>query len=121
MKVIVIGMNPAARCPSKRIVKNSTFDRLNKWMSAARVKHYSFLNCFDEVCAVPKPSMIDSERFQFIDDAYTVLALGGFASAALNRLNIAHHRLPHPSPRNRLFNDVDYEKLVIKQLKAYLK
>lgn len=121
MKVIVIGMNPAARSPSKKIAKNSTFDKLFHWMDAAKIQYFSFMNCFDEVCDSPKPSMVDSDRFKFIDDDYIVLALGGFVSATLNRLNVEHYRLPHPSPRNRLFNDVCYEKLVIKQLKAYLK
>jgi len=119
MRILVVGMNPAAG-KSGRIAKNSTFDKLHRWMDEVTVKHFSFINCFDEICAAPKLNMVDFERLSSVSNDYKVLALGGFASAALNRLKIEHHRLPHPSPRNRLFNDKNFEKIVIKQLKEFL-
>lgn len=121
MRIIVIGMNPSNKPTVLEVGKNSTFDKLNNWMTEAGVKHFSFMNCFDEQCDTPKMSMVDQSRFYWVDDDYRVLALGSFASSVLNRVGIQHHKLPHPSPRNRLFNDKKYEKIVIKQLKGYLK
>ncbi len=121
MKVLVVGMNPGKTKTFTKIPKNSTFDKLNRWMDDAGVKHYSFMNTFDDIADVPKMSMVDWDRLKHINNEYTVLALGAFASSVLHKVNIAHHKLPHPSPRNRAFNDKNYEKTVVKQLKNYIR
>ena len=121
VKIVVIGMNPGANPLTKKPRKNSTFYKLNNWMDAIGVNHYSFMNTFDEPGAVPRKEKVDVTRFSYIDDGYTVLALGLFVSTTLNRLGIDHYRLPHPSPRNHLFNDKEYEKNVVKELKEHLK
>lgn len=89
-------------------------------MDEANVKHYSFMNTFDEVSLAPRKSKVDVGRFSYVHEDYKVFALGGFVSTTLNRLGIEHYRLPHPSPRNHLFNDPNYENEVINQLKEII-
>lgn len=120
MKIIVIGMNPSATPPSSKIRKNSTFDKLNRWMDEAGVKHYSFMNTFDEVSNEPRKSKVDFARFECIHSDYKVVALGSFVSETLNRRGIGHFKLPHPSPRNHLLNDMGYEKTVVQLLKEFV-
>lgn len=36
---------------------------------------------------------------------HTFIALGSAASEELDKLNISHFKLPHPSPKNRKLND----------------
>lgn len=121
MKVLIVGMNPSSRPTELKLRKNSTFDRINRWMDSVGVKHYSFFNTFDDVSDEPKTSKVDWAKFDCIDEGYTVLALGAFVSTVLNKAGIKHFKLPHPSPRNRLFNDKDFEKEMIKQLKKELR
>jgi len=113
-KILVVGMNPSSR---RRVYRNSTFDRLHRWFDAAGIRHYSFMNTFDEVDLNPRISKVDSDRFKDIDDSYVVLALGTFVSSVLKKFGVDHHSLPHPSPRNHKFNDPNTETDVIKRLK----
>ena len=100
--------------------KNHTFDRLHKWFSSAGVNHFSFVNCSDKVGSI-KYSDVDYATLEECLKYHTkVFALGSFASTVLQRLNKTHIKLPHPSPRNRKFNDPKYEPLVMEQLKEYM-
>lgn len=49
-----------------------------------------------------------------------VIALGGFASQVLHKLGVEHFKLPHPSGRNRLLNDRNYEAEQLKLCREYL-
>ena len=115
-------MNPSSY-PSPidgKLKKNHTFDRLNKWFSFAGVNHFSFVNCSDKVGEI-KYFDVDYPTLEGCLKYHTkVFALGGFASTVLKRLNKTHIMLPHPSPRNRKFNDPKYEPLVMEQLKEYM-
>lgn len=100
--------------------KNHTFDRLHKWFSYAGVNHFSFVNCTDKVGNV-KFSDVDYDTLNVCLNYHTdVFALGSFASTVLRRLNKTHIKLPHPSPRNRMFNDPTFEPMIMKQLKEYV-
>ena len=46
----------------------------------------------------------------------TIIALGGFVSSVLKRMNIDHITMPHPSPLNRNLNDKDYERAMLKDM-----
>lgn len=120
MKVLIVGMNPAPSNPTNKARRNSTHDRLNAWMTAANVQHYSFFNTFDAPKNNPRVCDIESSRFKYIDDDYVVFALGNFVSVALTNANIEHVKLPHPSPRNRMFNDPNFEQTVIDTVKRRL-
>ncbi len=90
-------------------------------MSECGVKHFSFVNSFDYEKSSPEAKDADLEKLRVCSTGYTkVLALGGFASSALNKLKIRHERLPHPSPRNRQFNDPSFERAVVRRISEYL-
>ena len=120
MKVLVVGMCPSNK-PTLGNKQNATFKKLEKWMDALDVKHFSFINTFDYT-ATPTLSKVDYKRLSTATKEYdNILALGGFVSLALERIGVDHFKMPHPSPLNRLLNDKKYEKQVLKHCKEYLK
>jgi hypothetical protein len=119
--MIVVGMNPSNRSTGNKVHKNSTFDRLDKWADALGVQHFSFINLFDYAKDTPTIKDVDFQSLQVTKQYDKVIALGGLASTALNKIDVPHFKLPHPSPRNRLLNDKAFEKRILKQCKDYLK
>lgn len=121
-KLLVVGMNPSnTPALAGRVNKNSTFDRLHKWMDALGVHHFSFCNTFDYPKNNPKRSDVDFNTLALACSEYDrVVCLGGFASVALNSIGVRHFRLPHPSPRNRVLNDKAVEAQELKLCKEYL-
>lgn len=82
------------------------------------VRHWSFINATDsDVASIDN---VDWGVLELARPYRRVLALGNFASAALDRLSIAHFQLPHPSPLNRKLNDPSYEKTVLRECYNYL-
>ena len=117
--VIIVGMCPSNK-PTLGYKRNATFNRLEAWMDELGIKHFSFINVFGEPHA-PTLSKVKGKPLVEATKGYkNVIALGGFVSQALNRLNVEHFQLPHPSPLNRLLNDKEYEKQVLEQCKDYL-
>ena len=119
-KILVIGMNPSTK-PTLKGKPNATFRKLEEWMNKCGVHYFSFCNTFDTPCEA-KYDKVDKWRLiELSTHCDKVIALGGFVSTTLNKLGIDHFKMPHPSPRNRLLNDKDYEKSMIKQCRKYLK
>ena len=117
IKLLVVGMNPSN---TQKLVKpkNSTFDRLHKWFAFAGVERFSFVNTTQKLGEVT-PKDVDYDTLKTCINGYrNVFALGGFASDALKRIGVDHYVLPHPSPRNRSFNDPTYEPKVMSELKT---
>lgn len=116
-KILVIGMNPANK---PKIRTSPTFKRLENWMDQIGVQYFSFCNTYDEQ-AEAKLSNVNFDRMSILAKDYDkIIALGGFASASLDKIKVAHFKMPHPSPRNRLLNDKAFEKRVIKECKEYV-
>jgi hypothetical protein len=82
------------------------------------VQHWSFINATQ--ADVASTDNIEWDVLELARPYHRVLALGNFASAALEQLSIPHFRLPHPSPLNRKLNDPQYEKAVIRECYNYL-
>lgn len=119
VRVIVVGMNPSHKpiLPGKQ---NPTLRNLEKWMNTLEVRHYSFINTFD----FPGKAKMTNVNFISLIEACSgyskVLALGNFASDALDKIGIDHFLLPHPSPLNRQLNDKKFEKQILSKCKDYL-
>ncbi len=116
MPVIVVGINPN----NKEHHKNSTVKKLQYWMDVMGITEYDFTNCIPTIGEYKK-DMIDYNRLKENVNGYNkVLALGGFVSDALKKIKVQHHKLPHPSPRNRMLNDHLYEINELKECRSYL-
>ena len=98
-RTFIIGMNPSAQ---ERVFKNSALDRLGWWCKELGLEEYYFLNC-SRVPGVFNKKTVDtdvlSEEIGYDD---CVIALGQIPHDILNGLKIKNHKMPHPSPRNRL-------------------
>lgn len=117
-KVLVIGMNPSGRDLKHK--KGPTLSKLESWMNSLAVEHFSFINCAD-VPGKINTSDIDYNRLCTLTSQYSkILALGALVSNTLNTINVAHFKLPHPSPLNRLLNDKTFEKKTLSDCKDYL-
>lgn len=120
IKVIVVGMNPSVLPNGPVLRKNYTIDRLYKWMSHVRINCFSFTNCVHDTGEVSLKD-VDYDLLRGCIQGYDrVIALGGFASSALKKLNINHFKLPHPSPRNRALNDKSYEIKMLELCDNYI-
>ena len=119
MKVLVVGMNPGPK--HKDPEKSKSLRKLYEWMDQVGVERFSFCNTFDEVGAASM-SKVDLKRMCTLTSGYDkIIALGGFVSTVLNKIEVEHFKLPHPSPLNRLLNDKQFEREIIKQCERYLK
>jgi len=119
MKVLVVGMNPSTK-PTLKNKRNATFSKLEQWMTQCEIKYFSFVNTFDDPSEA-RTSKIDYKRLCTLSKDYDkIIALGGFVSTALDKANISHFKMPHPSPLNRLLNDKAFEKTIVKHCKDYI-
>lgn len=119
MNLLIVGQNPGNN-PKAFKYKNHTIDRLNQWADHLGVKHYGFVNCVSK----RGDCKVKDADFDLIQECVTpstkVIALGSFAGACLDRINISYFRLPHPSPRNRQMNDKEYVQNVLNACKEYI-
>jgi len=115
--MIVVGINPS-NGPAHQ--QSPTIKRLNQWMDHLGIRYYAFTNVIHETGPYNQ-SMVDKETLLcYINGYKRVIALGNFVSQTLNRLGIEHFVMPHPSPLNRLLNDIEYEEMKLKECKRYM-
>ena len=120
-KVLVIGHSPGKTPINKRKNGSPTLNRLNRWLDACNVDIYSFSNLCASHKEFLKSSDIDGILIQKITKNYQkVIGLGGFVAQYLTKLGIKHYAAPHPSPRNRKFNDKTFEPMIVNEIKEYL-
>ena len=87
-------------------------------MDHLKIQRYSFINSSQ----VKNPTLADLDLNTLVltRDYDKVIALGGFASRALNYLSVRHFMLPHPSPLNRKLNDPKFECAALEKCYNYL-
>ena len=120
-KVLVIGHSPGKTAINKRKNGSPTLNRLNRWLDACEVDIYSFTNLCAHHKEFLKMADIDGIFIQKITKNYNkIITLGGFVSQYVTKMGIPHFAAPHPSPRNRKFNDKSYEPTVVNGIKEYL-
>ena len=116
-KILIIASNPSK---SSRGRKSSTFNNLCNWIN---IPIFSFTNvsCINTPNNRPlKKSEYQLKRLCTECQNYDkILALGNTASDALNRLNIDHFKLPHPSGLNRKLNDKEYLTRILNDANLY--
>lgn len=111
MKVIVLGL-----VPSKRNGRNSpSIQTLNNWMIRVGIKYF----CFDNICDSEEGRSRNEYRLPEIDNC-KVIALGNEVSNYLWVKGVKHFLLPHPSPRNRKLNDVNFVHSQLHNCKTFL-
>lgn len=114
-KILIVGQNPSrVNTPKCR-----THIKLTEWRKQWNVDKFKFINCSDELGE--SGYTINYERLSRLGrKADKVVALGSVASKSLNKVHVAHFKMPHPSPRNRQLNDKSYELKMVDECKAYL-
>lgn len=114
MRVLVVGMNPSKKANSQAL------KRLREWTSYIGVEKFSFVNAVSTPGPVSK-NMIDKSTLMEYTSTYDkVIALGNFASEALDSLSVSHYKLPHPSGLNRMINDRELVLDRLEECRKYL-
>mgnify|MGYP002876634906 FL=1 len=115
-KPLILGINPSPTA----FRRNHSLHRLAHWMTALGYDTYCFSNIIPyEGKYTHKDVDIDFVR-ESIEGHDTILALGGFVSSVLKRMDIDHITMPHPSPLNRKLNDKQYEKNMLMNVRKIL-
>ena len=118
--ILVIGHSPSSKeyCPKKG---NPSINRLNRWLDACGVDIYSFTNLCAHHSESIKAADIDETLIKECVKPYNkVIALGNEVAHYFKKKGIDCFHAPHPSPRNRKFNDKSYESTVINGLQKYI-
>lgn len=113
MRVIFVGLNPAR--PGRTL--SQALRRLYRWADSLGIGYFSFTNAYY--------GSLDEPDLQFLRDCLAgydrVIALGNVASSSLHKIGIEHFKMPHPSGRNRLLNDREYELAMIERCREYIR
>jgi len=118
-RVLVLGMSPAK---NNRPFKNCSLNRLSKWMKIIGQGEWSFHNVIPDVHGSANICDVDPQAlYDAVNGKERVIALGTFVSSVCSKYGIEHHRIHHPSPRNRSLNDPGVERKMLSTLKEYLK
>ena len=118
--ILVVGHSPSSKeyCPKKG---NPSINRLNRWLDACGVDIYSFTNLCAHHSESIKVADIDETLIKECVKPYNkVIALGNEVAHYFKKKGIDCFHAPHPSPRNRKFNDKSYESTVINSLQKYI-
>jgi hypothetical protein len=116
--IIVLGLSPSSRT---KAFKNGTFARLLTWCQAVDLKEWDFHNIIPNKINVVDIKEVDVEALlECTKDRKKIIALGGIVSRVCTKYKIPHHKLDHPSPRNRNLNSKEYELAMLEELRKYL-
>lgn len=115
-KVLFIGLNPT----KAKYRKGCAWYRLHDWIEDMGIDIFAFTNLsFDPWW----DGKMNDDLYQIVSksvEGHKVVALGGKVSKVLNRLNVDHFMLPHPSPLNRQINDTVYISDQLKKCLEYI-
>jgi uracil-DNA glycosylase len=114
---LIIGLSPSS---NTKPFKNGTFARLLTWTTHVGLKQWDFCNIINEVNSVDTKLVNVEELKKKCENRKKIIALGGVVSKVLDKYNIPHYKIDHPSPRNRNLNNKEYEAKMLESLKDYL-
>lgn len=132
MSVLFVGSNPSQASASSQPFEPGTRSRkvIDSWCDAIQLD--TNLIAFANVSSLktngnrPLSKMeIENEllhlaAFIFVNRIDRVIALGVTASTAISQVGIPHLAFPHPSGRNRKWNDPEYKDKQIEILREYV-
>lgn len=125
--IFFIGEGPSSKNknPSVPFVGTRSYKRLLEWIWAldidvtevvlANLEHIKLYGTGH--VAIEQPNMLCD--FDFEQDV--IIALGSVVGKDLDKLNIPHFKMPHPSFRNRKLNDPEVEVREIEICRDWLK
>lgn len=89
-------------------------------MDVFQIHHFSFTNTFWHQTNKPSIQDVDLDSLNCVHKYNKVIALGNFSSMILTHMGVKHFKMPHPSPRNRIFNDKNKENELLTKCKHYI-
>ena len=109
--VVIVGYKPSSKNtdPNVAFVGTPSYTRLLRIMEKAGVDGVTLCNAYDA-----------NDQPLNIPKAIKYVALGTHAAARLDELGLQCLKLPHPSGRNRVWNEEGMEDKVAQQLKDFL-
>ena len=119
-KVVIVGLNPGNTPLNKLKNGSPKLNRLARWCDELGIRYYSFLNCIDNAGDYTQLKANYEQLKEATKEYDKVIALGNYASVCLKKIKVEHHKMPHPSPRNRKFNDKTFEPQVVEECRKYL-
>lgn len=129
MKLVIVGQNPANKMepgaePFDRV---SSYKRLADWMvylTDGNTNQILLYNASDKPGKVGMKDVNPASLYQVNAAAsvgYKVIALGNYASKALDKMDIVHFKMHHPSSRCRLNNDKEYVDKKLKECYSWIR
>lgn len=114
---LIMGLSPSSKT---KPFKNGTFARLLNWTNIVELPQWDFCNILHEVNSTDIKK-VDVEQLRHIcSNRKKIVALGSIVSKVLTKNGIEHHKVDHPSPRNRNLNSKDYEQEMLVRLRDYI-
>ena len=119
-KICVVGL-----CPSKatKPTKTGSFAVSKYWFNEAGIFEYDLCNIVPHIENVPTNRIKKEIYYDLLKARVSsfpkVIALGNHASDALDRINIPHLKIPHPSRRNILLNNPKNVEKAIADIRKY--
>ena len=115
-KLLILGINPS----SVAFRRNHSLHRLGEWMTFLGYDTYCFSNVIPYEGKYSHKDVDTNFIRKSIQGHDTIIALGGFVSGVLKRMNVDHITMPHPSPLNRNLNDKKYERAMLRDMRNYI-
>jgi uracil-DNA glycosylase len=114
MLVLFVGDEPSSRNidPDVAFVGTPSYERLLNWCKYLSITDPYFVNRTSKDFCTLTAAIGRS--------GHPIVALGEKAHAALKSTGLKHYHMPHPSPRNRLWNNPETEHEYLKQLFEWL-
>lgn len=124
--IYFVGSNPSVHDNGTDFLGGTKTGRiLETWIDLLRIKEFRFTNVswMQTVSnRTLKKSEFELDRLETeLKSATKIIALGRTAQKALDCLGYTYFSLPHPSPRNRILNDIDYVFTRLAKCKEFLR
>jgi hypothetical protein len=133
MKILWLGLNPSKKNtdPTKAFLGTPSYKRLKKWQSTldktAHKSDHVLLNISHKIesdsQAVKEKDLSSAIEIYALIAAVKpdiIVGLGERVSKRLKKLNIEHRKMPHPSPRNRIWNNKYAESSYVGHLSNFI-